>query len=459
MIVRERGQYSRWLVWLNAGCFDPGTFLPASKIHRSPNGSTGGLYYGYVLIAAAFTAQFVSIGILSYVAGAFMEPMSAELGWSRGEYTIARSLGQLVMGIAGFFIGVQVDRIGGRPLMLVGTAILSLALVAHYAIDALWHWIVLNGIVTTMGCALVGNLVVNVTLAKWFVERRGQAVAWAAMGVSLGGIILTPAVTVAIDNFGWRLAWVGLGIGTFVLMLPISLLMRRAPEDHGLHPDGKTAAQMASNEGDKARLDYERSMTRAQAVRTGSFYALVAAFGFFSINIVVVLLHLVPMMTDAGFDRSQAALGMVMASIPAMLSKPIWGYYIDRIAVKPLAAVSASMTGVSLAFIVIAIDAHSLLGTYAAFFVLGIAWGGMIPLQEVIWGSFFGRRFLGSVRSAALPFALLLGAIAPYLVSVYRDASGEYSTALLVVAALNVMSGFMIYLVRPPKPMLPAAPA
>lgn len=234
-------------------------------------------------------------------------------------------------------------------------------------------------------------------------------------------------------------------------MVPVSLLMRRAPEDHGLYPDGKSAAQMATAQGDRARLDFNRSMTRAEAVRTGSFYALVVAFGFFSINIVVVLLHLIPMMTDAGFDRHQAALAMVVASVPAMLSKPVWGYYIDRLAAKPLAAVSASMTGVGLALIVMAVDRHMLAAAYAAFFLLGIAWGGMIPLQEVIWGSFFGRRYLGSVRSAALPFALLLGAIAPYLVSVYRDATGAYSTALLVVAGLNVLSGVMIHLVRPPR--------
>jgi len=116
-----------------------------------------GLYYGYVLIAAAFVAQFVSIGILSYVAGAFMAPMSDELGWSRAEFTIARSLGQLVLGFAGFFIGTQVDRIGGRRLMLVGAFVLAISLMLHAGIGALWQWVVLNGVVTTIGCALIGN--------------------------------------------------------------------------------------------------------------------------------------------------------------------------------------------------------------------------------------------------------------------------------------------------------------
>ena len=67
----------------------------------------------------------------------------------------------------------------------------------------------------------------------------------------------------------------------------------------------------------------------------------------------------------------------------------------------------------------------------------------MIPMQEVIWASFFGRRYLGSIRGAAMPYALALGAAAPWLVSYYRDVSGEYDGALLIVAGLNVLSGVM----------------
>ena len=408
------------------------------------------VYYGYYIVAAAFVAQFVSIGIISYVAGPFMAPMSEELAWTRGEYTIARSLSQLMMAATGFVIGGYVDRLGGRRLMLIGAAVLSLALMAHSQIQTLAHWIVLNGVVTTIGCALIGNLVVNVTLAKWFVEKRGQAVAWAAMGVSLGGVILTPWITGVIDDEGWRTAWVWLGVGTAIIMLPVALVMRRAPEDHGWHPDGKTNAEVEAGMAERARLDFEGSLTRAQALRSFSFYALVLAFGLFTINIVVILLHALPMMTDYGFTRTQGAATMVIASVPAMLSKPIWGYFIDKLPAKPLAAVSASFTGAALALITFCVDAQLLWPTYAAFFLLGLGWGGMIPLQEVIWGSFFGRRYLGAVRAAALPFALLLGALAPYLVSVYRDATGEYFGALLTVAGLNLLSGVLISQVRPP---------
>lgn len=395
------------------------------------------------------------MGMFSYVLGPFMVPMIDELGWTRSEFTLSRSLGQFVMGFAGFFIGAYVDRLGARPLMVLGTVVLSLVLAAHSLVHTLTHWLVLNGVVLTLGCALVGNLVVNVTMAKWFVERRGQAVAWAAMGVSFAGVLLMPAATLLVDTLGWRSAWVVLGAATFVCLLPAALVMRRAPEDYGWHPDGHSAEHVARGLAVKAAQDYARSLTRAQALRSASFYLLVLAFGLFTINIVVMLLHTVPYLSDRGLSRAEAAFAITAASVPAMISKPIWGFFIDRLEARPLAAVGAGLTGVSLLAIVAAVELDLLVLIYAAYVLLGLGWGGMIPLQEVIWGSFFGRRYLGAVRSAGLPFALLLGAAAPLLVSYYRDVTGSYQLALVAVACCNLISG--VLLMGLPAPQAPLA--
>ncbi|MFV2091032.1 MAG: hypothetical protein ACC642_10255, partial [Pseudomonadales bacterium] len=113
--------------------------------------------------------------------------------------------------------------------------------------------------------------------------------------------------------------------------------------------------------------------------------------------------------------------------------------------------IGASGTGLALFAIIWSVDPGSLTLIYAAYALLGLGWGGMIPLQEVIWGAYFGRRYLGAVRSAAVPFALLLGAGAPLAVSYYNDQTGTYTGALLVVAALNVLSGLFVQLTPPPR--------
>ena len=377
--------------------------------------------------------------------------MIEEFGWSRTEYTLPRSLGQLVMAFTGFFIGVRVDKYGGRPFMLAGLVVLAISLYLQSLVSTLWQWIVLNGLILTIGAALVGNLVVNVTLSKWFVEIRGRAVALAAMGVSFAGILLTPLITLTIDTWGWRSAWQFLAIGTFLITLPCALVFRRAREDYDLLPGGRTKADVLAGRTYRADEDFRLSLTRREAIRTPSFYLLVVGFGLFVINIGVMLIQTIPFMTDAGFDRTTAAMMITVASVPAFLSKPIWGLLIDRLNPQPLAAAGAAITGGALFVIVFAAQAQQLSWIYTGYFLLGCGWGGMIPMQEVIWAGFFGRRYLGAVRSAALPFSLVLSAGAPLAVSWAYDVWNSYNVALLIVAGANVISAFMILFVPNPK--------
>lgn len=411
------------------------------------------IYYGYWLIAAAFVAQFVSVGVQNYVIGPFMIPMTEELGWTRAEYTIPRTLGQVMMAFTGFVVGGYVDRHGAKRFMLAGVFILAIALYLLALIEYLWQWIILNGLVLTVGAALIGNLVVNVTLAKWFVDFRGRAIAFAAMGVSFAGVILTPVVTFVIDSEGWRVAWQLLAFGALICVIPVSLCMRRAPEDYGLLPDGMTEEDVQAGKAAKAMQDFTNSMTRREALHTTSFYLLVLAFGLFGITIAFMLLQTVPFMTDAGYSRTTAAMMITVASIPALLSKPIWGWLIDGLQPIPLAATSAALTATSLFIIVFTVQAGATFWVFAGFAILGLGWGGMIPLQEVIWASFFGRRYLGSVRSAALPFSLLLTAGVPLATSYYYDVVGNYDGAIITVAIANLISAAIILAIpRPRRP-------
>ena len=383
------------------------------------------IYAGYWLIVAGFVTQFVAVGVQNYVIGPFMIPMTDELGWTRAEYTLSRTIGQVVMAMTGFFIGSHVDRLGARKFMLAGVVVLAIALFSLSYITKLWQWIVLNGLVLTFGAALIGNLVVNVTLSKWFVDYRGRAISLAAMGISFAGVLLTPLATWVIDQYGWRSGWQFLGVAALLLVVPAAMAMRRSPEDFGLHPDGRSEADIKAGKGDKAIADFSNSLNRREAIRTGSFYLLVLAFGLFSITIQVMLLQTVPFMTDAGYTRNTAALMITIISIPALLAKPLWGWLIDSLETMPLAALSAGLTGASLVMIVISVHAGNLPWVYGAFTLLGIGWGGLIPLQEVVWATYFGRRYIGAVRSAALPFTLMLTAGVPLATSYYFDVFGN----------------------------------
>lgn len=406
------------------------------------------IFYGYWIVVAGFFTQFVAVGMANYVVGAFLIPMTEEFAWTRAEFTASRSIGQLVFAITGFLIGAQIDRFGGRPFIIAGSLVLALSMVSLGSISSLEQWLFINGLLLTTGSAMIGNLSVNVTLGKWFVEKRGKAVALAGMGISLAGIVLPPVATLLVDNFGWRQSWRMLGAISLLMTLPTAFAVRRRPEDYGQHPDGHSNEDIAAGRGVAARRDYENSMTRAQAMRTVSFYLLVLAFGLFQISITVMLTQTIPLMTDAGYSRLVASSMISLASVPAFLSKPFWGIMIDRYDPKKLAGLGAAITGTSIIFIVWSIGQQFDVWVYAAFLLMGIGWGGLLPLQEVIWASVFGRRYLGSVRSTAMPFTFGMSALGPILVASYYDLAGSYDLSLLVIAACNLASAFMLYFLK-----------
>ncbi len=159
---------------------DPAAATATDRTPRRPL-----LYYGYWIIGAAMVAQFIAVGSQMSVSGAFLKPMTEDLGWTRSEFALAQTVGRFLMAFVGFFIGVYIDRYGGRVMMIIGVTVLGAALFATAEVTQIWQWVVLRGIAFTLGAALVGSLVVNVTLSKWFVEKRGRAIAFAAVGVSL----------------------------------------------------------------------------------------------------------------------------------------------------------------------------------------------------------------------------------------------------------------------------------
>lgn len=420
-----------------------GVIIKESSSLASPR-----LYYGYWIILAGFVTQFVSVGMANYVVGAFMIPMTEEFDWSRAEFSASRSIGQMVMAFTGFFIGAQIDKYGGRRFILIGASVLVSALFGLSKVQNLTHWLVLNGLALTAGAAMIGNLVINVTLGKWFVERRGRAVALAGMGISLSGIVLPVLATYAVDQVGWRASWQLLALGAGLLTLPMAFVVRRAPEDFGWYPDGISPDQVSEGQGAAASADFANSMTRAQAMRTSTFYTLVLAFGLFQISITVMLLQTIPLMTDAGYSRLVSSSMISLASIPAFLSKPVWGILIDRYSPKKLAAVGAALTGLAVLVIVASVSSQYDKLVYAGFVMMGFGWGGLLPLQEVIWATTFGRRYLGSVRSTALPFVLGMAALGPVLVAYYYDQVGDYDFALVAIAVCNLGSAIMLYRIK-----------
>ena len=409
------------------------------------------IYYGYWIVGASMVAWFATVGTQTPISGVFMKPMTEELGWTRSEFISAMTVGQFLMAFTGFFIGAYVDRNGARALMVVGVTLAAMSMFLISAVTELWQWVLLRGVLSSVGSALMGNLVVNVTLAKWFVEKRGTAISYASMGVPLGIGIFPPLMTALVDEFGWRTGWRLMAMAVWALIYPVAMIMRRSPEDYELHPDGKSDDDVRKGGGAVAAADYANSFTRREALRTPALYLTVLAFGLSSVSLGGVLMQAIPFLTDEGFDRTFAALMMTAYAVTSWGGKPAWGFLLDRTTPRYLATFAFSSQAVAVVLVMLGGSTGSLPVVVIGFLVFGIGGGGAIPLQEVIWASYFGRRYLGEVRGVGLPLSLTLSASAPIGASYYFDTVGNYYGAFLVATLSTTLAAFVILLSKKPQ--------
>ena len=398
----------------------------------------GRIYYGWYIVAAALATNGMSACLQGYSTGVFFVPMTDDLGWTRTEFIVALTISQFVMAIVGALIGGLIDRHGGRMLMLAGAIVTSAALLATAEVDELWQWLVLRGVAQAIGVGLGGLLVANVVLSKWFVRYRGRALGIAVTGLSLAGVLTPTLLTPVVDDYGWRAGWRVLAVATALLMISAALVMRRQPEDHGLLPDGRTAEDPeAGEEAEQARLDYDTSLTRRQAIRSASLWLLIAAFGLGGLSFTALGAQTIPFLTDSGFSRTTAAGMLSLFALPGLLTRAFWGVLAERIQPRLLAAAAFLATAAAMTIIIPAARSGSTPLVALGFLTFGCGIAGFVPIQEVIWASFFGRRYLGGVRGVAMPFQLVFSAAGPFVVSLYYDAFASYDG---VFAALGVCS-------------------
>lgn len=264
---------------------------------------------------------------------------------------------------------------------------------------------------------------------------------------------MAPLIAWWIELFDWRTAWVILGCVVLVLIGPTAMVMRRTPEDWGLRPDGMSEAQAAAYASARKRASAgsEISWTRPEAVRTRTIWLVTLAYGIANIGLGAMLLHLIPYLTDNGYSRPTAAVLYSGLSWAALFAKPVWGVLMDRFHARILSAVSFLMAGVATILLVPTVQQVG--SSWAVLIVLvvyGFAIGGTIPLQETVWGSYFGRTHLGKIRAVAMPFTIVFSAGGPVLAGAIHDRTGEYSWAFICFTVFYVIGTVLVVMARPP---------
>ncbi|SVD69587.1 uncharacterized protein METZ01_LOCUS422441, partial [marine metagenome] len=235
------------------------------------------IYYGWVIVGVIALSGFANSAETLPVISVFLKPITEDFGWNRSVFTGAITVGTLLGGFFSMATGPVVDRYGPRWVLVIGFTVLGALLMTMAAISTLWHLYTLQVLARVVAMGAIG-LTVTAVVPKWFVSKRGIAVAVSGIGERAGQTITPLYAQLLISNAGWRPALVVTGIVTWaVSIVPSLLFLRRRPEDMGLLPDGVTAEErpVTSTEVTPSSVKHrDINFTVKEVVKLRSFYLL-----------------------------------------------------------------------------------------------------------------------------------------------------------------------------------------
>ena len=414
-------------------------------------------FYGWYIVAVGILVNIAGTFAFSSTLSIFLKPITEELGVTRGAFSLIRTFEIGVAALIVPMLGSWIDRHGGRGVLVLGVLMEGAGLLLSSLVESFWQFALVRCSLVIAGEALLGSLVINVTIAQWFVRKRGRAMGIANLGTGVAKLSIPIAAASLFVLVGWRYTWAIFGIiAPLLVVAPALIFVRRQPEDLGLRPDGDpptvTTPQLRESTTEDNRKQSSKSSdetvwTRGQAIRSPTFWLLVVTFGIASVGIAGLNLHIFSYITDIGHSPLVAASFMSTIAITQLGSTLVWGMLADKFDIRKVSCIQFLIQGIGL---ITAITSRQIHFTYLGFFLYGTGLAGSFVLREVIWANFFGRNSLGTVRGLSMLFSHLFAASGAPFFGFLHDRTGSYDLSFTIFSCALFTSAFLVLLAKPP---------
>ncbi len=410
-----------------------------------------GIHPAWVVAGVAFVALICAAGFRA-APGVLMVPLEEEKGWSRSALSAAVGINLLLYGLLSPFAAAFMDRFGIRPVVATALCLIAAGSALPIFATQSWHLIFTWGLLVGTGTGCMA-LVFGATIAnRWFVQRRGLVMGILTAGGAAGQLVFLPVVAVVSDKVGWETASLVIAAAALAVVPLVLAFLRDHPHERGVGAYGDptpygdvTAVQPV--------VDRRGAAARAiDALRVASkepvFWALAGGFAICGATTNGLIgTHFVPAAHDHGMHETTAAGLLAVVGIFDIIGTIASGWLTDRFDPRYLLVGYYFFRGIGLAILPLLLD-DSVNPPMLLFIVIyGLDWVATVPPTAVLCRQAFGDQgtivfgwVFASHQVGAAFAAVGAGAI--------RDATGEYTIAWMIAAALCVVAAAMSFAIN-----------
>ncbi len=378
-----------------------------------------------VVLASTLGVGIGVTGAPFFTLGIFMGPLAARFGWSRAALSAAALCLQLGYVVMSPFVGRLIDRIGARKLALTALAGLAVGFCLMTQIGpGIASFYVFLLIFALLGCGTT-PVVWSYAVNTWFQKNRGFALSLTLAGTGVASMVAPIAVNGLIAAYGWQAGYLGLAAFTVFVVIPVVwLFFRQKPA-----PGPKAIVRHAG-------------LTLIEARRNIRFWQLLAGIGCVSLGTGCLIVHLVPLLTDAGLSRGSAAQIAGLMGFAIIGGRLSVGGFVDRLHGPYVAAVYLLFP--VLGCLILATTTITAGVAVIAVLMIGLAAGAEVDLIAYLISRYFGLKAYGAIYGWLLvPFGLGAG-FGPLLSGWMYDRHGNYMPTLYGAALVFALGAALI---------------
>jgi MFS family permease len=366
--------------------------------------------YRWVIVAAGGVLGCVAVGGM-FSLPVFLQPIARDTGWSVTGVSSAMTIGFLAMAFTSMIWGTLSDRIGPLPVVLTGSIVLAASLaLASWAPSLTAFQIMFGLMVGAATAAIFAPMMACVT--GWFDTHRSLAVSLVSAGMGMAPMIMSPLAAWLVSNHDWRTSMQVLAGVVAVIMIPVSLLVRRPQAFENTH------AAVSGDDPPPA------DMSIAQAVRSPQFIILLATNFLCCATHSGPIIHTVSYAVTCGIPMLAAVTIYSVEGLAGMGGRIAFGLLGDRFGAKRVlvCGLFAQAFG-ALAYVFV----HELAAFYAVAALFGFIYAGTMPLYAVLARENFPLRMMGTVIGGTAMAGSLGMATGPVAGGLIYDTFASYA--------------------------------